>query len=154
MAVLDKLIERLQSGREIVLEADCEPMMISASCKQPISRQSLSVEQIMALVVDITPANLRDSLRQKRRTHFSYEFGGRIVDVSFFPHDNRVTATIAMPSDSRAAPSRRSVPPKSSPPARRSRRPGPAADVAPAPPDVPIELASASVASSNARSAL
>jgi twitching motility protein PilT len=153
MAVLDKLIERLQGGREIVLEAGCEPMMISPSGKQPMARQTLSSEQVIALVADIAPANLHDTLRQKRRAHFSYEYAGRIVDVSFFTHDNTVKTTIALQSDARSIPGRRSAAPKSSPP-RRSRRPGAVAAVAPAPPAAPIELGSDGVRAPNARTLL
>lgn len=60
MPALDKLIERLQSGCELVLEADHEPVMNTPGGTHVLMRQALSGEQVEALLSGIAPASVRE----------------------------------------------------------------------------------------------
>jgi len=128
MPALDKLIERLQSGCDLVLEAEREPVMNTPGGKHVLMRQALSCEQVEALLVGIAPATARESIRQRKATRFTYSLGGRAVRVDFTAEGDAIKTVIAFEDDGRPASPRRSMRPKMPAP-RVSRRPPP-----PAPP--------------------
>ncbi len=137
MAALDKLIERLQAGCELVLEAGAEPLMITPKGNLSLARQNLSGDQIGALIGGIAPANLHETIRTKGKAVFPYALGGRTFSVSFEPHGADVRAVVTCRTDARPG-GRKTMHPRPGSP-RVSRRP-PAPIAAPDPKQVSLEV--------------
>ena len=121
MAALDKLIERLQAGCELVLEAGAEPLMITPKGNLSLARQNLSGDQIGALIGGIAPAKLHETIRAKGKAQFPYALGGRTFSVTFEPHRGDVRAVVTCGTEARPG-ARKTMHPRPGSP-RISRRP-------------------------------
>ncbi|HEY6010663.1 MAG TPA: hypothetical protein VIX18_04255, partial [Nitrospirota bacterium] len=93
MAQLDKLIERIQDGQEILLEAGKEPLMKSGAGSRAMINQQLSGQQIIGLLAEIAPSTVKNNLLQKKQSRFEYFFGNRTFFISFTPQDDHITAS-------------------------------------------------------------
>ena len=94
MAQLDKFIEKVQAGQEIMLEAGKAPVLKAESGSVPMTNQALSAAQITALVLELAPAELRDAVTQRRPAKFDYAAGIKTVIVVFSPEAEPLTARI------------------------------------------------------------
>jgi twitching motility protein PilT len=95
MAQLDKLIEKIQDGQEVLLETGKEPMIRTAVGLQVMVKQQLSSQQILSLVAEIAPAATRSALLQKKPATFTYLMKDRGFDVSVMVQGDAVRGTIA-----------------------------------------------------------
>jgi twitching motility protein PilT len=95
MAQLDKLIERIQDGQEILLESGKEPLLKTAAGARVMITQQLSAQQVVGLLAEIAPPGVKNNLLQKKKTRFEYFFGNKTFFVSFLPEDSRLTASIS-----------------------------------------------------------
>ena len=82
MAQLDKFIEKVQQGQELVLDAGRAPVLRGQTGAAPLSHQELTPEQIAALVQEICPPALKEQLAQGRAAKFEYAGGGKVVVVA------------------------------------------------------------------------
>lgn len=94
MAQIDKLIEKLQSGQEVVLEAGKQPVLKSGAAFTPLIAKELSGQQIAALVKEAAPANAGESIDDNKPVVFEYRVGGKTVVMSFAVEDSRIMARI------------------------------------------------------------
>lgn len=94
MAQLDKFIEKVQAGQEIMLEAGKAPVLKAESGSVPMTNQALTAAQITALVLELAPAELRDAVIQGRPAKFDYAAGIKTVIVVFSPEAEPLTARI------------------------------------------------------------
>ncbi len=97
MAQLDKLIDKLQPGQEIVLEAGKTPMLRTDSGLRAMLNQQLTAQQVIALLQEIAPMSNKVIIAQKKPSRFEYTFGGKNVVVLYAPDGDQVTAKIAIP---------------------------------------------------------
>jgi twitching motility protein PilT len=97
MAQLDKLIDKLQPNQEILLESGKNPMLKTDAGAKPMLNQQLSAQQLIPLIQEIAPLNMRAALAQKKPSRFEYTFGGKTVVVLYTPEGDNVTAKIAIP---------------------------------------------------------
>ena len=97
MAQLDKLIDKLQLNQEILLESGKNPMLKTDAGAKPMLNQQLSSQQLIPLIQEIAPLNMRAALAQKKPSRFEYTVGGKTVVVLFAPEGDNVTAKIAIP---------------------------------------------------------
>lgn len=95
MAQLDKLIERIQHGQEILIESGKEPLIKSTAGARVMINQQLSAQQVVGLLAEIAPPAVKNNLLQKKQTRFEYFFGNKTFFISFIPEDGRITATIS-----------------------------------------------------------
>ncbi len=94
MAQLDKLIEKLQPGQEIILESGKAPALKSEGGTAPMLSQQLSSAQIFALVGEIAPAFARELVAQSKPAQFDYASPARTVAVTFSVENGQATATL------------------------------------------------------------
>ena len=99
MAQLDKLIERIQDGQEILLESGKEPLMKSAAGSRVMINQQLSAQQVIGLLAEIAPPAVKNNLLQKKQARFEYFFGNKTFFISFLPQDSGITASISSAKD-------------------------------------------------------
>ena len=104
MAQLDKLIEKLQAGQEIILESGKTPMLKGEGGASPMVTQQLTAAQIFALVGEIAPAFARELVAQSKPVQFEYAFSSRTVAVSFSVENGQATATLLANGGRAAAP--------------------------------------------------
>jgi len=97
MAQLDKLIDKLQMNQEILLESGKNPMLRTDAGAKPMLNQQLSAQQLIPLIQEIAPVNMRAALAQKKPSRFEYTVGGKTVVVLFASEGDNVTAKIAIP---------------------------------------------------------
>jgi twitching motility protein PilT len=83
MAQLDKLIEKLQPGQEIILEAGKPPALISAGSSSPLLAQQLTAAQVYGLTGEIAPADVREQIAQSKSVKFEYVCASKTLVVSF-----------------------------------------------------------------------
>ncbi len=103
MAQLDKLIEKIQDGQQILLETGKEPMLRTASGAQVMVKQQLSTQQILPLVAEISPPASRQAVLQKKPTTFEYAFRDRTYAVTMLVNGDVVRGTIAIGAAAPAA---------------------------------------------------
>jgi twitching motility protein PilT len=96
MAQLDKLIEKIQDGQEVLLETGKEPMIRTAAGLQVMVKQLLSSQQILSLVAEIAPAPMRNAVLQKKPANFMYLMKDRNYAVSCMVQGDAVRSTIAL----------------------------------------------------------
>ena len=104
MAQLDKLVDRLQHGQEIILESNKTPLLKTDSGVKTMLNQQLSSQQLIALLQEIAPSGTKPSLAQKKQGRFEYFFNGKSFFVSFTPQGDLVTASITTADSATAAP--------------------------------------------------
>jgi twitching motility protein PilT len=97
MAQLDKLIDKLQMNQEILLESGKNPMLKSDAGLKPMLNQQLSSQQLIPLIQEIAPANVRATIAQRKPSRFEYIVGGKTVVVLYSSDGDNVTAKIAIP---------------------------------------------------------
>ncbi|HAU89823.1 MAG TPA: hypothetical protein DCW72_06240, partial [Elusimicrobia bacterium] len=83
MAQLDKLIEKLQPGQEIILEAGKPPALISAGSSSPLLAQQLTAAQVYGLTGEIAPADVREQIAQSKSVKFEYVCASKTLVVTF-----------------------------------------------------------------------
>jgi twitching motility protein PilT len=98
MAQLDKLIDKLQPGQDIMLEAGKTPMLRTDSGLRAMLNQQLSAQQLIALLQEIAPMSNKVTIAQKKPSRFEYAFNGKNVVVLYTPEGDQVTAKIAIPA--------------------------------------------------------
>ena len=94
MAQLDKLVDKLQNGQEIILESNKTPMIKTDAGLKAMLSQQLTSQQLLALLQEIAPAGTKASIAQKKQARFEYFFNGRTYFVSFTPQGDQVSASI------------------------------------------------------------
>jgi twitching motility protein PilT len=97
MAQLDKLIDKLQQGQEILLESGKTPMLRTDSGLRPMLNQQLSAQQLIALLQEISPMSGRVTITQRKPSRFEYTVGGKTVVVLYAPDGDQITTKIAIP---------------------------------------------------------
>ena len=97
MSQLNKLIERLQNGQEIILESGKSPMLKTETGTKVMVNQQLSAAQVIGLVQEIAPATSKDFIAQRRQTKFEYPFAGKSYYVSFVTKGDDVKSVILLP---------------------------------------------------------
>jgi twitching motility protein PilT len=95
MSQLDKLIERIQTGQELLLESQKEPMMRSSAGLKVMVNQQLSSAQITALLAELAPSSVKPVVTQKRPATFEYSLGGKNYTVSFLTQGELVRGVIS-----------------------------------------------------------
>jgi twitching motility protein PilT len=95
MAQLDKLIEKLQEGQEILLESGKEPRIRTAAGLQVMVKQQLSPQQVLSLVAEIAPATARNSVLQKKPVNFEYSAKDKNYAVSLMVSGDAIRGTIS-----------------------------------------------------------
>jgi twitching motility protein PilT len=113
MAQLDKFIEKVQAGQELVLDPGRAPVLKSASGSAPLAAAELTREQVNALILELCPPALKEQLSQGRAARFEYSACGRTVVVACATEGERPAVRIspgARKSDSAPAPSTAPVP--------------------------------------------
>jgi twitching motility protein PilT len=83
MAHIDKLIERLLPGQELLLETKKEPLLKNNGSSRVMVNQQLSSQQIIMLITDIAPAERKDDVRSGKQAAFEYVLGDRTHTVSY-----------------------------------------------------------------------
>ena len=104
MGQLDKLIERIQTAQELLLESQKEPMMRSSSGLKVMVNQPLTSPQIIALLADLAPANQKSNFLQKKPTTFEYALGGKRYTISFLTQGDLVRGVISLSEAAEPAP--------------------------------------------------
>jgi len=94
MAQLDKLIEKVQAGQEILLEAGKPPVLKGEGGSTPMLSQQLSAAQITGLVQELATAEMREQIGQHKPAKFDYMYGLKTVVVIFAPEGEQLTARI------------------------------------------------------------
>lgn len=94
MAQLDKLIEKLLPGQEIILETGKAPVLRSESGSAPMVNQQLSAGQIFGLVGEMAPAGVRDEVAQSKPVKFEYSFASKLVAVTFAFENGQASARL------------------------------------------------------------
>ena len=94
MAQIDKLIEKLQQGQEIILEDGRQPMLRSGAGTAPAGAQELSGQQIAALIREAAPPDAAQNIAAKRPAMFEYRLGERTIVVSFAYEDGKALSRI------------------------------------------------------------
>ncbi len=97
MPQLDKLIDKIQPGQEIILEAGKTPMLRTDSGLRAMLNQQLSAQQLVALLQEIAPTGNKVTIAQRKPSRFEYAFGGKNVVVLYAPEGDQVNAKIAIP---------------------------------------------------------
>jgi twitching motility protein PilT len=101
MNQLDRLIERLQDGQEYLLESKKEICIKTPdSLKGVGTGQTLSAPQIITLLSEIAPAEIKGDLRGGRESRFEYRLKDRNYDV-FFRVDGDVVQSKIAPASAR-----------------------------------------------------
>jgi len=95
MAQLDKLIEKMQAGQEIILESGKAPALKSEGGSAPMLTQQLSSAQIFGLVGEIAPAEARELVAQSKAVKFDYISASRAVAVDFSVTNGQVLARLS-----------------------------------------------------------
>jgi twitching motility protein PilT len=103
MGQLDKLIERIQSAQELLLESQKEPMMRSSNGLKVMVNQQLTSPQIVALLAELAPQSQKQNIAQKKPTTFSYALRDKRYTVSFLTQGEQVRGVIA-PAETAAPP--------------------------------------------------
>jgi twitching motility protein PilT len=96
MGQLDKLIEKILTAQELLLESQKEPMMRSSSGLKVMVNQQLTSPQIIALLADLAPTNQKSNFLQKKPTTFEYALGGKQYTVSFLTQGDLVRGVISL----------------------------------------------------------
>jgi len=96
MSQLDKLIERIQPGQELLLESQKEPMMRSSGGLKIMVNQPLSSPQIVALLAELAPAAQKQNITQKKPAAFEYALGDKRYAVSFLTQGELVRGVISV----------------------------------------------------------
>src|SRR3989339_134999 len=111
MAQLDKLIEKIQAGHEIILESGKPPVLKSESGSAPMLSQQLSISQLTGLIQEIAPVGGRELIAQHKQAKFEYAIGGKTVTVVCGYEGEQLTAKISMDvrNGNGAAPERQSA---------------------------------------------
>lgn len=94
MPQLDKLIEKLQPGQEMVLETGKPPALKAEGGSSPMISQQLTSGQIFGLVGEIAPAETRELLAQSKPVSFEYASATRNVSVSFSVENGQASASL------------------------------------------------------------
>ena len=97
MAQLDKLIDRLQPGQEIIIDSGKNPMLRTDAGMKAMLNQQLTTQQIIPLLQEIAPMSAKVTLAQRKPSRFEYTFSGKTVVVLYTPDGESVTAKIAIP---------------------------------------------------------
>ena len=105
MAQLDKLIDRLQPGQEIVIESGKNPMLRTDAGMKAMLNQQLTTQQIIPLLQEIAPMSTKVTLAQRKPSRFEYTFSEKTVVVLYTPDGESVTAKIAIPGYDEEMPS-------------------------------------------------
>ena len=95
MSQLDKLIERIQPGQELLLESQKEPMMRSSAGLKVMVNQPLTSPQIVALLAELAPTDQKQNITQKKPATFEYALGGKRYAVSFLTQGELVRGVIS-----------------------------------------------------------
>jgi len=96
MSQLDKLIERIQPGQELLLESQKEPVMRSSAGLKIMVNQPLTSPQIVALVAELAPAGQKQNVTQKKPATFEYVLGSKHYAVSFLTQGELVRGVISL----------------------------------------------------------
>ncbi len=97
MAQLDKLIDRLQPGQEILLESGKTPMLRTDAGSKAMLNQQLNAQQLIALLQEIAPLSSRVTIAQKKPSRYEYTVGGKTVVILYSPQGEQISAKIAVP---------------------------------------------------------
>lgn len=95
MSQLDKLIERIQPGQELLLESQKEPMMRSSAGLKVMVNQPLTSPQIVALLAELAPADQKQNVTRKQPATFEYALGDKRYTVSFLTQGELVRGVIS-----------------------------------------------------------
>ena len=95
MSQLDKLIERIQPGQELLLESQKEPMMRSSAGLKVMVNQPLTSPQIVALLAELAPTGQKQNVTQKKPATFEYALGDKRYTVSFLTQGELVRGVIS-----------------------------------------------------------
>jgi twitching motility protein PilT len=103
MAQLDKLIEKIQPGQEIILEAGKTPALKREGGSSPMLSQLLSLSQVVGLIQEISPAGSREAVGQRKPVKFEYLSGARTVLVACEPDGDQFIARLSLGVGGKAA---------------------------------------------------
>jgi len=96
MAQLDRLIEKIRPGQEIILESGKNPVLKSGTGTAPMLNQQISLAQLTGLIQEIAPAGSRDEIAQSKQASFEYTAGAKTVAVDCVPDGDQLRATISI----------------------------------------------------------
>jgi len=96
MSQLDKLIERIQPGQDLLLESQKEPMMRSTAGLKTMVNQQLTSAQIIALIAELAPADQKQGITQKKPATFEYHLGGKRYAASFLTQGELVRGVVSL----------------------------------------------------------
>ncbi len=96
MSQLDKLIERLQSQQQILLESGKEPIIRSEAGNRIMINQQLQTPQIIALLTELAPVGQKEHIARKRQTNFEYFLKNKAYSVTYMAQGELVRSVIAL----------------------------------------------------------
>ncbi|HCC48104.1 MAG TPA: type IV pili twitching motility protein PilT [Elusimicrobia bacterium] len=94
MAQLDKLIEKLQPGQEVILEPGAAPLLKSNGAFVPLLNQELTVQQVVGLIREVAPPDAAATIANNKPTVFEYTAFGKTIVISFSVEGKGVLARV------------------------------------------------------------
>ena len=94
MAQLDKLVEKLLPGQEVILEPGAAPLLKSNGAYVPLLNQELTVQQVVGLIREVAPPDAVDKITHNKPAVFEYSAFGKTVVVSFSIEGKGVLARV------------------------------------------------------------
>jgi len=94
MAQLDKLIEKLVPGQEVILEPGAAPLLKSNGAFVPLLNQELTVQQVVGLIREVAPPDAADKITHNKPAVFEYAAFGKTIVVSFSVEGKGVLARV------------------------------------------------------------
>jgi twitching motility protein PilT len=94
MAQLDKLIEKLVPGQEVILEPGAAPLLKSNGAFVPLLNQELTLQQVVALVREVAPPEAAEKIANNKPAVFEYSSLGKTIVVSFSVEGKGVLARV------------------------------------------------------------
>jgi twitching motility protein PilT len=94
MAQLDKLIEKIKPGQEVILEGGKPPVSITEAGTSLIIGQELSESQVISLIQEIAPLAVKDRITRRIPAKFEYTTGVQTVVVTYDVIGNAAAAKL------------------------------------------------------------
>ncbi|HSA56644.1 MAG TPA: type IV pilus twitching motility protein PilT [Gemmatimonadaceae bacterium] len=97
MAQLDRLLSVVAGNRAdgLRLVQDGPAMLLKGGVEQPVTRQSLTITQVLALVREVAPDEATQRLQRGEPAQFEYAFGNDVYTASARYRDGQLTVEVA-----------------------------------------------------------
>ena len=108
MAQLDRLLSVVAGNRAdgLRIVQDGPAMLLKGGTQQPVTRQALTVTQVMALVREVAPEDATQRIQRGEAAQFEYAFGNDVYTASARFDNGQLTVEVAPVAVSDASPAR------------------------------------------------